>query len=190
MRRTLLFLVLLLVFSGGEARAHGGEEWIKVKKVYDGDTLELAGDMKVRLIGIDAPELHSNDKLYHDVHRTHQDAKTILKMGKASYEVFKKLVGKQKVRLEYDETSRDKYGRTLAYVYVRLKEDRFDEIMHLPFKGRKAVEREYMLNREMIRYGWASAFRNFVYRYKEEFFELEKQARDEGRGLWRSSRTL
>lgn len=184
MKSRILILLFLLSLPIGDAWASPGDDWIQVKKVYDGDTLELAGGTTVRLIGIDAPELHSNTKLYHDVRRTHHDAKTLLKMGKASYEVFKKLAAKQKVRLEYEDTSKDKYGRTLAYVFVRMKEDRFDQIMKAPFPKRKPKEREYMLNREMIRYGWADTFRNFPFRYKEEFLELEKQAREGGRGLW------
>lgn len=186
-RGAAAFLSLCLMISLWPTPLFATSEWITVRKVYDGDTLKLSDGRKVRLIGIDAPELHPNDKLIQDVQRTRHDAKTLLKMGKQSYEVLKKLVGKGPVRLEFDETSRDKYHRVLAYVYVRLREDRFAKAVKTKVpKTLKLEEREYMLNREMIRYGWADTFRNFQYRYKEEFLSLEKAARQEKLGLWRN----
>lgn len=185
MRRAAGIFLLLLALWPAPLLAEA--EWISVKRIYDGDTLKLKDGRKVRLIGIDAPELHRNDKLYRDAERTHRDAKTLLKMGKKSYEVLKKLVGKGPVRLEFDQTSRDKYQRSLAYVYVRMKPERFAKAVQAPRpkKGERSEEREYLVNRELIRYGWADAFRNFDYRYKAEFLDLERQARQQGLGLWK-----
>lgn len=185
MRRLAAILLLCLALCSVSLRAEA--EWTAVKKVYDGDTLKLKDGRKVRLIGIDAPELHPNEKLYRDVQRTQRDAKTLLKMGKKSYEVLKKLVGEGPVRLEFDQTSRDKYQRSLAYVYVRMKPERFAKAVGAPRPKKKAntEAREYLVNRELIRYGWADAFRNFDYRYKAEFIDLERQARQQGLGLWK-----
>ncbi|MDL1871109.1 hypothetical protein FBR05_02775 [Deltaproteobacteria bacterium PRO3] len=185
MKRVIGIFLLCLALCPAPLRAES--EWIAVKKIYDGDTLKLKDGRKVRLIGIDAPELHRNDKLYRDTQRTHRDAKTLLKMGKKSYEVLKKLVGKGPVRLEFDQTSRDKYQRSLAYVYVRMKPERFAKAVGAPRpkKGADDETREYLVNRELIRYGWADAFRNFDYRYKAEFLDLERQARQQGLGLWK-----
>lgn len=184
MKRLLIAVLTLLATAPSVLRADS--EWIAVKKVYDGDTIKLKDGRKVRMIGIDTPELHPNEKLANDVKRTHRDAKTLLKMGKKSYEVLKKAIGKGPVRLEYDQDSHDKYHRSLAYVFVRMKPERFAKIMKAPKpKDKDEGEREYMLNREMIRYGWADAFRNFDYRYKTEFIDLEKRARQEGIGLWK-----
>lgn len=58
----------------------------------------------------------------------------------------------------------DKYGRRLAYVYL---------------------EDQTLLNRELIRQGYAEAIRFFPYKLKEEFFTLEKQAKNERLGMWR-----
>ncbi|MFO1462191.1 MAG: thermonuclease family protein [bacterium] len=179
-----LFVAILLVPVLGRPTCGVGE-WRKVSEVFDGDTLRLKGGEKVRLIGIDAPELHESDKLERDARRSHRDRKTIQKMGRQSYEVFKKLVGKGPVRLELDETTRDKYGRTLAYVYACLPQKQFESIvLGGPPAKSKSPLREYQLNREMIRYGWAEAFRSFSYREKPEFFRLESEAREANRGLW------
>ncbi len=55
---------------------------ILVTRVIDGDTLKLESGERVRLIGIDTPEMHESDKLYRDSQRTGQDARTIKAMGK------------------------------------------------------------------------------------------------------------
>ena len=70
-----------------------------VSKVIDGDTFELQGGDKVRLLSIDTPE--KGESYYNE-------AKELLK--KYTY-------GKQ-VTLTYAETRRDRYGRLLAYVHV------------------------------------------------------------------------
>ena len=69
-----------------------------VIKVYDGDTLTLQGDIKIRLYGIDAPELNQ-------------------KGGKLSKNALhEKVYGKQ---VEFDEISKDRYGRIVAKVYIK-----------------------------------------------------------------------
>ena len=70
-----------------------------VTKVYDGDTFTLETGEKVRLIGIDAPEI---GELYAT---SSKDFLTSLVLGK-------------QVRLEKDTSEVDKYDRLLRYVYV------------------------------------------------------------------------
>lgn len=68
-----------------------------------------------------------------------------------------------RIRLEYDWERRDKYGRTLAYVYL---------------------EDGTFLNAEIIRQGYGFAYTRFPFKYLEEFRKLEQEARETGRGLW------
>lgn len=72
----------------------------------------------------------------------------------------------RKVFLENDDAQApfDKYGRRLAYVYL---EDRT------------------LLNRELVRQGYAEAIYFFPYKFKEEFLTLEKQAKKERLGMWK-----
>ena len=60
------FFILLWLCTGGahvraqagaDCRAPGSGQWAIVRSVHDGDTLTLADDRRVRLIGINAPEL-------------------------------------------------------------------------------------------------------------------------------------
>ncbi len=68
-------------------------------RVIDGDTIEISGGEKVRLIGIDTPE--KGQHFY----------------GEAK-ERLAELIGGKEIVLEKDTTDRDKYGRLLRYIYV------------------------------------------------------------------------
>lgn len=75
--------------------------------VYDGDTIRLTDGRKVRLIGIDTPELG-------------HDGKPDQPLAKQAKERLERLAKPYlKVQLRYDEQRRDSYGRTLAHVFLR-----------------------------------------------------------------------
>ena len=48
-------------------------DFLIVKRVIDGDTLLLGNGERVRLIGIDTPEVHESGKLYRDAERSQRD---------------------------------------------------------------------------------------------------------------------
>ncbi len=137
---------------------------ILVTKVIDGDTIELQNRERVRFIGIDAPEAWPSHKLERDRKRTKKDRETIIAMGKIATEFTKNLVEGKKVKLEFDVEKKDRYGRLLAYVY-------------LP-DGR-------MLNAELVKEGYARVY-TFPpnVKYVDMFLELQREARENNRGLW------
>ena len=90
--------------------ATGASEPAEVINVYDGDTItvefEFGNKARVRLIGIDAPEIASN---------VHGPAS---KYGPASRDHLISLIADKRVELEYDVEKYDKYTRLLAYVFT------------------------------------------------------------------------
>ncbi|MFQ6078790.1 MAG: thermonuclease family protein [Thermodesulfobacteriota bacterium] len=122
-----------------------------VARVIDGDTLLLANGERVRLIGVDTPEL------YHPL-------KPVQYFAKEASEFTRRMAEGKRVRLEYDWQNRDRYGRLLAYVY--LQDSTF-------------------LNAEIIKQGYGFAYTKYPFRYTEEFRQYEKEARENGRGLWK-----
>lgn len=70
--------------------------------VYDGDTLTLADERRVRLLGIDAPEIKEKQPF-----------------AEESRDFLRRFCAKKQIFLEFDGEREDKYGRLLAYVFVK-----------------------------------------------------------------------
>lgn len=123
---------------------------VLVTRIVDGDTIELDGGEKVRLIGMDTPE-------------TVDPRKSVQCFGQAAKEFTQNLLENQWVRLEKDVSTKDRYGRTLAYVWR-------DNVM---------------INDLLLKEGFA---RLATYppdvRYVELFKQSEASARAEQKGLW------
>jgi micrococcal nuclease len=75
----------------------------RVTKHTDGDTLWVSGIGKVRLIGVDTPEVYGNDECYG--REASAFVERIVPLGSAV-----------NYRLGIEE--RDRYGRALAYLYL------------------------------------------------------------------------
>lgn len=138
---------------------------ILVRRVVDGDTIQLENRERVRLIGIDTPEMHDSDKLYRDSRKSSQDPEVIKGLGRQSYQFTKSLVEGKRVKLEFDLERQDKYKRLLAYVY--LKDGTF-------------------VNAEIVQQGYASLMTippNV--KYADLFLKLYQEARKNQRGLWK-----
>ena len=76
-----------------------------VVRIVDGDTLVLAGGAKVRVLGLDAPEME----------RDGQPAEFLAHKAKA---VLADLTLNKTIALEYDRLRYDHYGRLLAYLWL------------------------------------------------------------------------
>ncbi|MGI6090112.1 MAG: thermonuclease family protein [Saccharofermentanales bacterium] len=83
--------------------------YFPVVKVVDGDTVmvEISGQRrKLRLIGIDAPE------------SVHSDPQENTTEGAAASDFLRALLSDREVRLEYDVSYLDRFGRDLCYLYL------------------------------------------------------------------------
>ncbi len=144
-RNTLFVIVLLfcLLVLPGSASA----EVAKFLTVIDGDSMLVlykGHSMEVRLIGIDAPEWG-------------QEYGTMAKAHAMNFCYGHRL------NLEFDKERRDRYGRSLAYVYCG----------------------DRMLNEEMVRAGLAIVVRiKPNTRYYLRLKKIEEMARDKRRGFW------
>ena len=123
-----------------------------VRWVVDGDTVVLADGRHVRYIGIDTPEIDHKNQLAEP-------------LAYEARSVNRQLVEGRSVRLEYDRETKDRYGRTLAYVYRR------DGMF---------------VNAELLRRGCG----HLLYKYPniaatQRLLEAQRQAMQQGRGLWR-----
>jgi micrococcal nuclease len=79
-----------------------------VRFVLDGDTIDVQGIGRVRLLGIDAPEIGAGFD-------------TAAPFAVEARNRLADLVANRWVRLEYDVTTRDAYDRRLAYVLIDVR---------------------------------------------------------------------
>jgi len=104
-----------------------GPHQATVERVIDGDTIALAGDIKIRYLLVNAPEAtNGHDDCYG---------------GNAARFNADLVLGKT-IQLDYDVTCQDRFGRTLAYVTVdgqdvnrALVERGYACVLHIPPDG-------------------------------------------------------
>lgn len=131
----------------------------RVVEVIDGDTFwakpKEGESIKIRLIGIDAPE-----------------TRNVFKKKKHPFGIVSKnyldslLTAEPYIRLQFDVDSLDRYGRTLAYAFLR--------------DGR-------MLNEHMLDQGLAMIMTlapNVM--FEKRFYKAQEKARADTVGIWRS----
>jgi micrococcal nuclease len=95
-----IIVVLACVFQAS------ADDYISVRRVYDGDTILLENGMHVRYIGINAPEI------------AHQD-KPGEPFGPEALAFNEKIVLSGPVRIQGDQEASDQYSRRLAYVFLQ-----------------------------------------------------------------------
>jgi micrococcal nuclease len=173
--------VLVLLIAVGCVQP-GGPDWVTsdacalpqdrdVGCVLDGDTFDLAiaggadcggSTERVRMLGIDAPELSSND-CYAD----------------EAYQELEALVEGREVELSFDLDCVDIYGRTLAYVYL----------MDPWLEGDD--EEVLFVNEWMVEKGYAKLydedFADDIYQF-DSLAAAQSRASDGAKGLWGACR--
>jgi micrococcal nuclease len=190
MRKCAALIVALVGLAFAAApyvRAVAGPSRGKVVDVYDGDTItvEAAGaSYKVRLLGIDAPEMNYNTlwsemekvekfssfssrgELHEARAKFERSARLVRAYARASRARLVELVRGKDVRLVYDKReTKDRYGRILAYVEV----------------GGTDV------SAEMLRSGWAVADTRFSCERLAGYVTLWRSAQAAREGVWVSA---
>ena len=128
-----------------------------VERIIDGDTFVLDGGERVRIIGVDAPE----------VGEPYADRATAFLAA---------LIEDRPIYLEFDVGERDVFGRLLAYVYVEAPDGAW-----VAADGRRFMQASHALAAA----GLADIMTvppNVA--YAEVFLDAVRAARDAGRGFW------
>ena len=102
---SLSFFLLWSLFAAISLAA----EPVEVDYVYDGDTIRLRDGRRVRLIGINAPEIQHTERSGR--------IKPGEKFGEEARQYLEKRIAHKKVLLETDQEKQDHYHRILAYVF-------------------------------------------------------------------------
>ncbi len=165
-----IFLVMLTGISGCRLFFERGPDdlilyRVKITRVIDGDTVYAlfpdGNEEKVRLIGIDAPEIN---------HPT----KGLEAFGPEAEAYTRGRLKGETIWLEFDLGERDQYGRLLAYLWLAVPEEITDSEIRLK-----------MFNAILLLEGYADQviFEPNI-KYADYFSVYEAEARESGKGLW------
>jgi micrococcal nuclease len=165
MRRIAVTLALFFCLT---VSTFAGERYpATITRIVDGDTLRVwdgEAEYPVRLLGIDTPEARSNQKAATDATEWGVTVDAIIDCGRRAH-AFVVAVAPPGIAVGLVADGEDAYGRTLAYVY-------------LP-DGR-------CLNEIILRAGCALAPERYRHARRGEFAEIERGAREQGRGFWKT----
>lgn len=129
----------------------------EVKKVVDGDTLELVTGEKVRYIGIDTPE-------------TKHPTKGVQCFGKEASARNKELVEGKTILMERDVSETDRYGRLLRYIYLPNPE---------------ATNEALFVNEFLVEQGYAYSLTYPPdVKYNKIMLDAQRRAQESKSGLW------
>jgi micrococcal nuclease len=135
------------------------EDWTTASYITDGDTFEVAGGAKVRLLGIDTPEMTGDS-----------GPECGAKNAKAA--LIQILPKDSKVCLQTDpaKTDKDKYGRLLRYAWVQQD------------------GKTFQANAWLVRMGMARVYYPFAkgLQYESVLLELQQAAHDTETGSWKT----
>jgi|LSQX01.1.fsa_nt_gb micrococcal nuclease len=151
-------LILSIILTSGQSEEISSVpdllldlEQVRINFIYDGDTVRTDTGVKIRLLGVDAPEMNWEEREPNF-------------FAREAFEYTKENLLGQLVYLEYDEVKEDKYGRTLAYLF--LADGTF-------------------FNQKLLEEGYARLLLippNL--KYSDVLREAEERARAAGRGIW------
>lgn len=143
----------------------------KVTKIIDGDTISVRDNkktLKIRLLGIDAPEISNSDKLIRPTQKSKRGVQSTRQIGLEAKGFLKKRAMGKFVRFEFESGINflDQYSRILAYVF--LQDGTF-------------------LNAELIKQGYAQVYFRGSSKYSSEFERLQREAQARKIGLWKNA---
>lgn len=143
---------------------------LTVTMVVDGDKLVLSDGAKVRLAGIDAPEVHPSEKLTRDALASGKSEDRVIHQGRQAAAHLSAIAGGQIVRVVMvAQMGYEAYKPAMVYV-----------------TGAKGKIR-YSLNQKMLEEGFAVAVVDGKLLSTQGYPVLEAQARGAKRGLWQTN---
>ncbi len=137
----------------------GQVEKVTVNRIVDGDTIELTDGRKIRYLNMDTPE-------------TVKPNTPVMCYGMDAKAYNKKAVDQKIIWLNFDKDPTDRYGRTLAFIYLDEENANSNNVTQ-------------SLNADMVKKGYSRAISyspNTT--YKKDFESWMVTAREDKKGAW------
>ncbi|MDO5712962.1 MAG: thermonuclease family protein [Tissierellia bacterium] len=150
----ILFLILVLT-TWVSLHGKGNYESVRITRVIDGDTVVVDNNEKVRIIGMNTPEVGKRTEPYGEEAK---EFATHILLGKDVY-------------LEKDVSDRDKYGRLLRHIWLK--------------DPKKGILEEDNYGAIALKEGYAQVYTFPPdVKYEKKYLEISRKAREERKGLW------
>ena len=156
MRKIFAFTILFFLLLFQSILFAQLQRVVKVERVIDGDTFVLTNGERVRLLGVDTPELSSSDS-------------TLRNLAFVALAHTREMIDGRNIKLTFDGNRKDIFGRTLAYAMV------------LNRKGKDSL----FIQAELLKSGLARIMMYPKNRlYYALFYNLRNAARKKHLGIW------
>lgn len=142
-------------------------ETVEVKKVRDGDTLELTDGRLARLIGVDCPEIQQDKANKLNAARLKVPYPHYMSYATKARDYLEKKIAGQKVQIKTDSIFKfadhqDPSGRLWVYLFAN----------------------QNLVNQDMIQQGYCFVQEKYQFKFREKFVRAEKSAKEHKRNLW------
>jgi len=175
-----IIIILFLIFSDGlVSKAYSSSLFTKdcskekkyhlIKTICDGDTVSLGEctgkqkDLRIRFLGIDSFETKQNN------------------FGKDGKRFLTELLLNKEICIESDVQEKDKYGRTLGYVFINkpMKSESWDP-------GFMDARDQIFVNEELLKKGYAILYNSSTNKkYIDRLKKAQIFARQNMLGIWK-----
>jgi endonuclease YncB( thermonuclease family) len=178
--------------SGREGKEEGVIE-ARVARVVNGHTIELVTGVRLRLIGVDAPDAENPERNSDTARRLGLSVERFTAFADESSKFLRELIKKGDVVWLRDPVHepiahRDAQGEMLAYVYGPAKSYDYVQfsLVMKPRHYEELSEGKYHMNfnATMIRAGFAAANLQFPFRQREQYLQFQEEAQKFKRGIW------
>lgn len=166
-----------------------------IKRVLDGNTLELTSGERVRLLGVGAPALENETHAKQQAKKLGLDPGRFTKYGKKSKGFLGQLVSKKEIFLVFDSVDptadhKDSGGKVLAYVYGKARRDNYvgfaQSLWDRSYEKLSDGMNHLNVNATMVQTGYGFVDTSYPFERRKEFEKLEKQAQQAKQGFWGS----
>lgn len=181
---SIFFLFLVLRFSHA---AMPQTESVTIQRVMDGDTFRLSNGQKLKLAGVNAPELHDTPKLPQEARRFNKEVWAFRSLADQAERLVQRLVkdANKEIWIESGTQGVDEQGNLIGYIYIPTSKLDPDVIVDGETVTEQNGRYQVFLNAYLLKVGLAELMSSTLdSKYQELFSRLEAEAKKNEKGLW------
>ena len=187
MNKTILLIFFLFIASRFSYTEVPQTESMTIERVMDGDTFRLSNGQKLKLAGVNAPELHDTPKLPQEARRFHKEVWAFRSLSDQAERLAQRLVREtnKEILVESSTQTVDEQGNLLGYIYMPVSKLDSETIVDGETVTEQNGRYQVFLNAYLLRIGLAELTPSTLDpKYQDLFSRLELEAKKNKKGLW------